>query len=343
MNQTTDATAILSPLWRRKWLILAVAVLVAAGTYLYYKRQTPVYQSTTQIYLGAGNEETVSGERASKRNTVNAGTQTALINSIIAPEVRRKLRRSGNRPAGTGKAKAKAAEKSQFITITAQAHKARSSALLANEVARTFVARQRMTRERVIRTQIEIARRQLRRIEIASARVPAQSTGKGGASTGGVSTANVLQQANLNSKINQLETQLSTPGAQQVNPAKPLSAQLLSPNPRQDAIFGFVIGLVLAAVAAYFLTRLDRRLRTLGAVDDVFGAQILTALPKVKTPIVRSEGEPAGVLGFRWASRMVNRTVGRPTVGTDGTQALRRDARLAARRSSNWAAISTTL
>src|SRR2546423_8135192 len=204
MNDTSDATAIFAPLWRRKWLILAVAALVAVGTSLLSRRQTPVYQSTTQIYLGAGAEELAAGERTSKRGaTANAANQTALINSIIVPEVRRKLRRTGNRPAGRGKAKAKAAEKSPFITITAEAHKARSSALLANEVAKGYIRRQSAARERAIRVQIEIARRQLRRIEIASARVPAKSTAKGGASAGGVSTANVLQQANLNSKINQ--------------------------------------------------------------------------------------------------------------------------------------------
>jgi len=53
----TDAGAIFAPIWRRKWLILVVALLVGVGTYLYYKRVTPTYESVTQIYLGAGAEE----------------------------------------------------------------------------------------------------------------------------------------------------------------------------------------------------------------------------------------------------------------------------------------------
>ena len=34
MNETTDATAIFAPLWRRKWLILIVALLVGGGQLL---------------------------------------------------------------------------------------------------------------------------------------------------------------------------------------------------------------------------------------------------------------------------------------------------------------------
>ena len=44
MNQTTDATTIFAPLWRRKWLILAVGIIVAAASYAYYKRQRPTFQ-----------------------------------------------------------------------------------------------------------------------------------------------------------------------------------------------------------------------------------------------------------------------------------------------------------
>ena len=41
MNETPSATAILAPIWRRKWLILIVGIVVAGGTYLYYKHKPP--------------------------------------------------------------------------------------------------------------------------------------------------------------------------------------------------------------------------------------------------------------------------------------------------------------
>ena len=292
MDEMTDTGAIFAPIWRRKWLILAVALLVGAGTYLYYKHVTPTYQSTTQIYLAGGAEEQAGVERSSRKAlTADAKTQAALINSIIVPEVRQRLRRTGNRAAGRGKAMAKATEKSAFITITGEAHKGRASALLVNEVARSYVKRQRATHQRLLLTQIAIARRQLRRIEAASTKTTRSgANGKGSVPT--TSTGSVLQAANLNSKINQLETQLSASGAQQINPAKPLAARLLSPKPRHNAIFGFFIGLVLAAVAAYLVGRFDRRVRTLRSVEPLFATQVLTTLPRVRSPLVLANDLP---------------------------------------------------
>ena len=56
----------------------------------------------------------------------------------------------------------------------------------------------------------------------------------------------------------------------QLNPAKPELARVLAPTPRKNAIFGFLIGIVLAAIGAYLLQRFDRRLRSLAGMEEVF-------------------------------------------------------------------------
>ena len=76
----------------------------------------------------------------------------------------------------------------------------------------------------------------------------------------------------------------------QLRPAKPASAVLLSPKPRKDAVFGFVIAFVLACVAAVIASRLDRRVRSLEAIESASGLPLLTVLPKVSKPIVREAG-----------------------------------------------------
>jgi succinoglycan biosynthesis transport protein ExoP len=286
MNET-DTSAIFAPLWRRKWLILAVALIVAAGSYLYYKHQTPLYQASTQIYLGAGAEEQFAGERASEGNRSSSSAtanQVAVLNQIVIPSARRNFRRSGNAAAARGRAKAKAAEKSLFITIIAEAHKAKATALIANTVAQDYLRRQHANRRRAINIALAITRRQLRRLELSSVRTTSSSAGS--KSGGGSGAANVLQEASLSSKINQLEASLAVSGAQQVTPATPDGARQLSPKPRHNAIFGFAIGFLLACVAAYVFSRLDRRLRTLRDIEAVFGAQIITALPRVRRPVV---------------------------------------------------------
>jgi len=302
MNETTDATSILRPLWRRKWLILAVGIVVGVASYFYYKHQTREFQSTTQVYLGAAAEEAAPGEKVSTKGQATVvANQVQIINTIVVEQVKRSLRAKDQKLIRGATVRAKAPEKTEFITITAEAHTARGAAALANATARTFIRRQSLSRRRATERAIAIARRQLRRIEAANvpkpaAKAPATGSNAGkepAASPRGPSTSSVLQAAALNSKINQLEASLSVTGAQQIKPAKPGTAVLLSPKPRKNAIFGFVIGLVLAMIAAYVLDRLDRRLRSLEDIEAAFGVQILTGLPKVRQPIVRRAGDPA--------------------------------------------------
>jgi Mrp family chromosome partitioning ATPase/capsular polysaccharide biosynthesis protein len=315
MNETTDATAIFAPLWRRKWLILAVGLVVGAASYIYYKHQTPVYQASTQVYLGASSEEQAPGEKgALKSKGVNVTNQVQLINSIVLEEVHRRLKAEHKgQLSHTAKVRARSPEKSEFINISTEAHSARGAALVANLVAQTYVRRQNANHRRAIESAIAITRRQLRRLEAASviaATKTSASKSKNSASsssstststtattspatsTGTAGTASVIQAANLSSKINQLEASLATVPAIQLKPARASNALLLSPKPRQDAVFGFVIGLVLAAIAAYVLDRLDRRLRSLGRIEEVMHASILAALPKVSRTVIHGEGGP---------------------------------------------------
>jgi Mrp family chromosome partitioning ATPase/capsular polysaccharide biosynthesis protein len=294
MNTTTDATAIFAPIWRRKWLILIVAVLVAGGTYLYYKRQPTLFQSTTQLYLGAGSEELLSEKSISSKSlSINASTQPAIINSIVLELARKQLRKEHThiaKAAAAGKMRAKSAEKSQFVTITTEAHLARAAALLANTVAQIYIKRQHAQYQRGVKQSIAIARRQLRKVEAAA--VPTSSKGKSSKSVSGISSANVIRDAQLSTKINQLEALLAVTAVEQVKPAKTGGAELLAPKPKSNAIFGFVIGLVLAAIAAFAVSRFDRRLRSLDDIRAVLGTEVLTALPEVKRPIIHRDGEP---------------------------------------------------
>lgn len=293
MNETPSATAIIAPIWRRKWLILLVGIVVAGATYLYYKHEPATYQSETKLYLNGGSEETASGEKAGA-GRVNAATDAAqpeIISSVIVESVRRQLRKENNRiakAAAKGKVKAKAAEKSQFITITTEAHLPRATALLANTVAQAYIARQHKQYERGILTALVIAHRQLIRIETPTV-LPGSSKGKSSISS---VQGNVIREAQLNSHINQLEAELGVQQIQQLSPARPTKALLLGPAPKKNALFGFVIGLLLASIAAFVLARLDRRLRLVSDIEAIFHAQILAVLPEVRRPIVDRDGHP---------------------------------------------------
>src|ERR1700733_1192032 len=122
MNETTDATAIFAPLWKRKWLILIVGLLVAAATYVYYNHQDPVYGAASAIYLGNGSEvqsllgATQGNGTESDRSIAN---QVVLINSsVVSDAVQRRLIKERNLAAAQGSAEAKSAEGSDFIAIS---------------------------------------------------------------------------------------------------------------------------------------------------------------------------------------------------------------------------------
>ncbi len=58
-----------------------------------------------------------------------------------------------------------------------------------------------------------------------------------------------------------------------------------------------MLGILLAAAAAYMLSRFDRRLRSLASIEEAFQTPILSALPAVRRPLVRTGGEPAPLRG----------------------------------------------
>ncbi len=163
-------------------------------------------------------------KRTSKTRAASITNQAAIINSIVAEGVRKRLRAEHKKTLIRGSTvKAKAlSKKVEFITITTEARSARGAALLANLTAQSYVSRQRATHKRVTERQIEITRRQLRRIEAGSAakastKSVGKSTTKGkeaeekekAALSSPLDTGNVLQAANLSSKINQLEASLA--------------------------------------------------------------------------------------------------------------------------------------
>src|SRR3954454_7146164 len=135
-DTTTDAANFLAPLWKRKWLILAVGALVAVGTYYYYKHKPFVFLATTKLFLATGSEQAaVTGQTGKSTLTGRAlSDQVELINSSLTGlEVRKRLRaeKPPNITAARGKAKATASPTSDFVQITTEARTPRAATALA--------------------------------------------------------------------------------------------------------------------------------------------------------------------------------------------------------------------
>ncbi len=237
MNETPDATEIFAPLWKRKWLILLVGVLVGVATYLYYDHEPKVYGAATGIYLGSGSEVQAllgNGQATATENDRSITNQVVLINSsVVGAAVQRRLLKEGNTEAASGSAAATAAQGSDFISIATTAGSGQAAADLANAYVQVYLR----LREASYRKNIEIA--------LNSTNDQLRATEE----TVTPTASETLQIQNLVDRVNQLRSQLSLgdAGNRQINPAV-ASAEPLSPKPTRNAIFGFVLGIVLAAL-----------------------------------------------------------------------------------------------
>ena len=309
MNETTDAGAIVAPLWRFKWLILVVGLLVAGGTYWHYSGGKPTWSTSTQLNLYNGYEEEGVPPPVEKRTGKKGGNGPGVVASgiINSPLIHASVigtLRAMNTPlaldALRGAAVATPREKTQFVIVSAVAPSAGGAALLANLTAQTYVIHVNENNQRGIRSQIAAARSQLASTEVSlAAQPPGGETaapppkGKKGKRGGSVNntTSLTLQAASLQNKIAGLEASLRVLPVRQIAITSAAAAAESKTNPKENAIFGFVIGIFLASIAAYTLNRFDRRIRTLSGLERVFGVQVLASLPATRRPLTREEGD----------------------------------------------------
>src|SRR5689334_25284994 len=83
MTEQTDAGAIVAPLWRFKWLILIVGLLVGGLTYNHYSGGSPTYSVSTELNLYSGYEEQGVAPPVEKRAGKKGGGPGVAAASII--------------------------------------------------------------------------------------------------------------------------------------------------------------------------------------------------------------------------------------------------------------------
>jgi len=264
MNETTDASAIFAPLWRRKWLILAAALLVAAGAYkLDRHHKAAVFSIGTELNL-APNSEGSSGGKHSKVNAIGLDDEITIIEATVVPPVLRRFRREHNSAAARANVLVHGAGQSSFLLINAEARTARGAADAANATARAYIAKRQRNFEASVLAEISSLHRKIRSLET----VPSKSKKS---AKGAINTAAALEIASLSNKISEAESSIGTKVITQLAPARPVGAvRVVTSTAKKNVEFGFVLGLLLASLAAYVLSRYNRRLFTLADIEAAF-------------------------------------------------------------------------
>lgn len=153
---------------------------------------------------------------------------------------------------------------SKILSITAHD----SSPVRAARIANAFANEYRSFRERGQRAALEEA--------ASSARARLKTLGPGAEST--------PLGRELAKRIEQLDVATTLPtagGVQATPPALPPQAAA-SPRPRRAAIFGLLVGLLLAGGVVWLLERLDKRLHDEEAAETAFGLTVVAALPAAR-------------------------------------------------------------
>jgi Mrp family chromosome partitioning ATPase/capsular polysaccharide biosynthesis protein len=258
----------LAPVWRHKWVVLILAIVVSGGAYLYYSHKPPLYAAATDVYLKTSGAETLvttNGQPATTDREI-ANQARVLRSHAVAVRVARRIGFKGDPDALLGAVQVVADPNADFVTIQSQAGTPRGAADLANGFAQAFidmrVANRRDDAERALR---------------AAKEALAQARGTGPART--ASQSEELQ--NLASQISQLEILRSLPtgSAEQLDPATPPAAPF-APRPKRNAIFAFALSLMFGVLLAFGLDRIDRRIRQLDDVTPAYDAPVIATIPR---------------------------------------------------------------
>ncbi len=146
INQTTDAINVFAPIWRHKWLILIVAVLVSAGAYLHYKSAPTVFRRENPAVPGGGQRK----PDPPQQHTRQAEPRPDLPGQPGGAD-RFDDRRTGSQEIGTrsqhrrregeGQKQRARFASTDFIQISAEARTPLATAQVANAYAEAYITR----------------------------------------------------------------------------------------------------------------------------------------------------------------------------------------------------------
>jgi capsular exopolysaccharide synthesis family protein len=256
-------------IWRRKWLLLAIVIVIPAAVYVGSMLMPKTYQSAATINVKAtAGASTVLSRTVAK---VDIGeVQTLMTTTVVARRAARVL----GLPASAARSLlghisvAPTSPDSNFLTITAQDSDPGEAARIANAFARAVA--QARTNSAV------------HDIDRGIAVLTAQAATEPG---------DEASQEALSQKIQELRglKAAQTKTTTIVEAAVP-AASPISPKPRRNTAIALILALLIAAALAPMLDRLDRRIREPSELEDLLEAPVLAMIPDDAFP-----GHPPGM------------------------------------------------
>jgi Mrp family chromosome partitioning ATPase len=265
-----DIRAYVRPIWRRKWLIVAIVVLATLATYALERSQPKEYQATTSVYFTVVDPALAVGSVTPTTPPTSQQIQdiaTLFTAQSVTATVYHRLGLSLTSPNSVDIAPqiGSNAASTSFVGVRATSRSPTLAARLANTYVSVFLASRRSAQAAAAKAAASAAQTSLNTL----ANIP----------------VNEAERQSLLLEISQYKTIAVDPsaGAQQINPAIPPTGPS-SPKPLRDALFGGIVGLLFAIGLAFSLELLDRRLVRVAALESIYGRPVLAVLPEVPDP-----------------------------------------------------------
>ena len=278
------------PLWSRRWLILIAVVVATGGVYAYYASKPNVYTASTPVFVKDPGDP-LSGAPSLASTDRSVQNQAALLYSRdIAAKVAQKIGYNGTPAQLLARVSVTTREGEDFVNVVAHGDTPQQAATIANAYADEFVTLINTSQTSRIQRGLDLSRQQLKSVPPGPATQGTRQT--------------------LGDQIRRLELALNVPPSltRQVDPALPPSGPS-SPKPVRNALFAFVLSLLIAGGAAFGLERFDRRLKRPSDIHDVYGEPLLAVLPHTDDPAPAKGGVAVLSPEFREAFRVLRTNI----------------------------------
>lgn len=258
---------------RRKLVVLQALVAVPLLALLFSLSQENQYTASATLLFRQAPSGVTEGE-----DVIDPTREAATNGQLVGlPVVASKAAESLDGVSGAevlDSVEVEPSSEADTAKISATTGDAELSAEMANAYGNAYIDFRRQADRSQVQDAIDVAESSLENL------TPAEQEGKAGAA--------------LNEQLDRLKLNqaLQTGGAELVQPATPPSDRS-SPQPLRNVLLGLILGALLGLGLAALLDRIDRRVRTIDELEDLYGLPILARIPRSQR-LTRKQAEAIG-------------------------------------------------
>ncbi len=277
---------------RRKWIVIAAALIATVLAVALSALQTPVYSSSAQVLVQPRGQDGLFEDQQVNLNDRNIQTEIQVIEGqAVRVRVQENLALDRQAP----KVDASSVGATDVISLTIRSTNATNAATLADAYATAYID---VRREQSVDELLDASDEVQKRITELQTSIDAL------ADDDPSRTGLVAQLSNFNTTLDQLrvDAALRTGGATIIKDAEVASGPI-EPTPLRTAVLALVVGLLIGLGAAFLIDYLDDKVRTEDdlerLVDDPVLAVVPIDPPPDNRPIALSEPTHFSVEAYR--------------------------------------------